>query len=58
MESFRKIKIQEKWEKRKWENKIVPSLKLQGEWLKDAGFESGINCSIMVEKGRITILSL
>lgn len=58
MQEFRKIKTQEKWEKRKWDLKIVPQLLLKGEWLRDAGFDVGITCSIKVENGRITILSI
>ena len=58
MEKFRKIKIQDKYEKRKWDTKLVPSLKLQGEWLRAAGFTGGENCTIKVERGRLTILSI
>jgi hypothetical protein len=58
MQEFRKIKTQEKWEKRKWEEKKVPQLTLKGEWLKAAGFEIGVTCSIKVENGRLTILSI
>jgi hypothetical protein len=58
MESFRKIKTQEKYERRKWDLKTVPQILLKGEWLKAAGFEAGTNCSVKVENGRLTILSL
>lgn len=58
MQEFRKIKTQEKWERRKWFNKKTPQILLKGEWLKVAGFEAGSNCSIKVEKGRLTILSI
>jgi toxic protein SymE len=58
MQNFRNIKIQDKFERRKWANKLVPSLKLQGEWLREAGFTSGENCSIKVERGRLTIIAL
>lgn len=58
MEKIRNIKIQDKFEKRRWEDKWVPSLRLQGEWLKEAGFTAGENCSIKVEQGRLTIIAL
>lgn len=58
MQEFRKIKTQEKWEKRKWDLKTVPQLLLKGEWLKEAGFDAGTTCSIKVENGRLTILSI
>jgi hypothetical protein len=56
MQDYRKLKVAEKHVRNKWNEKKVPELKLCGEWLRNAGFEPGDNCTIKVEKGRITIL--
>ena len=58
MEKFRKLKTQKKYIGGTYNLRVIPQLLLKGQWLLDAGFEPGINCSLKVEKGRITILSL
>jgi toxic protein SymE len=58
MQNYRKIKISNRFEKRKWDNKLVPALILKGEWLKEAGFEADSHCTIKVEKGRLILLSI
>jgi hypothetical protein len=58
MQNYRKIKISNRFEKRKWDQKLVPALMLKGEWLKEAGFEADSHCSIKVEKGRLTLLCI
>lgn len=58
MQDFRKIKAQTAIVKNKYSKKKVPQLLLKGEWLKAAGFDAGNSCSIKVENGRLTILSI
>lgn len=58
MKDFRKLKVKHKYVRRKWDSKVVPSINIEGEWVKAAGFITGEECSIMVEHGRITILSI
>lgn len=58
MGNFRKIKMSERYIRRRWDNKKVPSMLIQGEWVLNAGFLPGMNCSVKVEQGRITIISL
>lgn len=36
-------------------NKMTPQIRLQGEWLKDLGFEIGDQLNVHCEGGRITI---
>lgn len=58
MTNYRKVKTQRKFDKRDWGHVTVPSLILKGKWLEDAGFDSGMQCSVKVEKGRLTILAI
>jgi hypothetical protein len=36
----------------------VPSLKLSGEWFREAGFEIGQNVRIQIKKGKLIIQAL
>jgi hypothetical protein len=58
MENFRKIKMSKKYIRNRWDSKFVPSFILAGDYLSDAGFVPGQNCSVKIESGRITILAL
>jgi hypothetical protein len=58
MENFRKTKISKRYVRNTYSGKNVPFLKMQGEFLKEAGFQIGTECSVKIESGRITILSL
>lgn len=58
MEQYRKIKTQTKYKGRTYDIRSFPQITLKGDWLLKAGFECGINCSVKVETGRITILSI
>lgn len=58
MEIFRKTKISKRYVKNTWNAKNVPFLKMQGEYLRDAGFKIGTECSVKIEQGRIIILAL
>lgn len=58
MQDFRKTKISKKYVRNTWSDKFVPLLKIQGEYLRKAGFKIGTECSVKVENGRITILAL
>jgi hypothetical protein len=58
MEIFRKTKISKRYVRTTWNAKNVPSLKMQGEYLRDAGFKIGTECSVKIEQGRIIILAL
>ena len=35
----------------------VPLIRLRGKWLKEAGFTAGQKVSVLVEHGRLTILT-
>lgn len=58
MENYRKIKISRKYQKSTWNEKSVPALIMQGEYMRAAGFSIGTECSVKIEQGRITILAL
>lgn len=58
MEIFRRTKISKRYVKSTWNAKYVPTLKVQGEYLRQAGFKIGTECSVQVESGRITIIAL
>lgn len=55
---IRKIKVQGRYVRTTWASKTVPELKLQGDWLHDAGFECGSKTTIKVEQGRLTIINI
>ncbi len=38
-----------------YSNKEIPQIRLQGEWLKELGFEIGDQLNVHCEGGRITI---
>ena len=40
-----------------YSNKEIPQIRLQGEWLKELGFEIGDQLNVHCEGGRITITS-
>lgn len=58
MKSYRKIKISKKYVRSTWNAKNVPAISMQGEYLRQAGFKIGIDCSVKIEQGRITIIAL
>jgi cellobiose phosphorylase len=58
MEDYRKVKINKKYRRTKWDGSWIPSLKMEGDYLEKAGFTIDTNCSVKVENGRITILAL
>jgi hypothetical protein len=58
MEIFRKRKISKRYVRSTLSSKYVPTLKVQGEYLREAGFLIGTECSVKIEQGRIIILAL
>ncbi|GGD45127.1 hypothetical protein GCM10011514_06470 [Emticicia aquatilis] len=58
MEIFRKTKISKRYVRTTWNAKNVPLIKMQGEYLRDAGFKIGTECSVKIEQGRIIIIAL
>ncbi len=58
MENFRKIRISKRHVRTTWNAKNVPSIRMQGEYLKIAGFRIGYECSVIIEQGKITITTL
>lgn len=58
MKKERKGKISKRYVRSQWNAKFVPLLKMQGEYLRSAGFTIGTEFSIKTEKGLITIQAL
>lgn len=58
MEIFRKTKISKRYVRNTVHAKNVPLIKMQGEYLRHAGFKIGTECSVKIEQGRIIILAL
>lgn len=58
MENFRKTKISKRYIRNTFSAKNVPLIKMQGEYLRDAGFKIGTECSVKIEQGRIIIIAL
>lgn len=56
MNRFRKLKIYQKYQARKWSKyTVVPEIRLEGKWLKELGFEIGKEIKIRQEKNKLTI---
>lgn len=55
---IRKIKVQSRFISSRWKYKEIPQLRLEGDWLQDAGFEPGSKTTIKVEQGRLTIINI
>ncbi|MEM7485638.1 MAG: SymE family type I addiction module toxin [Bacteroidota bacterium] len=55
MGKFRKLKIYQKFRSRTWDNTIVPEIRLEGNWLKELGFEIGKEIKVEQKKHRLTI---
>ena len=36
----------------------VPQIRLQGKWLREAGFSAGQDVTVIVEHGRLTVLPI
>jgi len=52
---MKKIKIQPKHRRRRWDEIIVPNIKLEGKWLQDYGFEHGKYISIHVQPNKLIL---
>ena len=55
MPSFRILKVYQKFQRRRWDHKAVPEIRLEGDWLKDLGFEIGDAIEVRQEKEQLTI---
>lgn len=55
MPSFRILKVYRKFQRRRWDHKAVPEIRLEGDWLKDLGFEIGDSIEVQQEKHQLTI---
>jgi len=57
MTSIRVLKIQPEYRKNKWTRKLtpVPSVKLSGNWLENAGFHTGKLIHVYVEENCLVI---
>lgn len=53
--SFRILKVYQKFQRRRWDHKAVPEIRLEGDWLKDLGFEIGTAIEVQQEKHQLTI---
>ena len=55
MSSFRILKVYRKFQRRRWDHKVVPEIRLEGDWLKELGFEIGDAIEVQQEKHQLTI---
>ncbi len=55
MASSRILKVYRKFQRRRWDHKAVPEIRLEGDWLKDLGFEIGAAIEVQQEKHQLTI---
>ena len=55
MPSFRILKVYRKFQRRRWDHKAVPEIRLEGDWLKALGFEIGSAIEVRQEKHQLTI---
>jgi len=55
MGQFRKLKIHKKFRSRTWDYTIVPEIRLEGNWLKELGFEIGKQVKVEQHKHKLTI---
>lgn len=53
--SFKTDRLMKVYESGVYSNKEIPQIRLQGEWLKELGFEIGDQLNVHCEGGRITI---
>ena len=53
--SFKTDRLMKVYESGVYSNKEIPQIRLQGEWLKELGFEIGDQINVHCEGGRITI---
>ena len=53
--SFKTDRLMKVYESGGYSNKEIPQIRLQGEWLKELGFEIGDQLNVHCEGGRITI---
>jgi toxic protein SymE len=52
---FRKLKIYQKFRIGRWDNTIVPEIRLEGKWLQALGFEEGKEIKVKQQKNKLTI---
>ena len=55
MARYRILKIYRKFRSRTWDYAVVPEIKLEGQWLKDLGFDIGKNIKVKQQKGKLII---
>ena len=55
MSSFRILKVYRKFQRRRWDHKAVPEIRLEGDWLKELGFEIGDAIEVQQEKHQLKI---
>lgn len=54
--TMRRLKIAVRVRSRRFHRPVIfPSIRIQGNWLKDAGFDPGSNVYLFVESGKIVI---
>lgn len=52
MKEFRKMKV---YEQSGYHYKSTPAIMMKGQWLKECGFDAGIQIVVRCEDGRLTI---
>ena len=55
MNKFRYLRVYQKFRTRTWDNITVPEIRLEGNWLKELGFEIGKEIKVKQKKNRLTI---
>lgn len=52
---MKKIKIRPKYRQRTYDDIVIPEIKMEGKWLKDAGFNVGEYVTVCVERNKLII---
>ena len=55
MSKFRHLKVYQKFRTRTRDNTTVPEIRLEGNWLKELGFEIGKEIKVAQQKNKLTI---
>ena len=55
MNQFRNLKVYKKFRTRTWDITYVPEIRLEGNWLKEFGFEIGKEIKVEQRKNKLVI---
>lgn len=51
----RKLTVYGKFRKRRWDNSVVPEIKLSVKWLEKLGFKEGDRVNIEIEQNKLIV---